>query len=260
MEAIPAIDVNLEAEVFQACLHEILRFTDRQVNVLVDDGYQRVADLAYWSYEDITKWVANKEKLHNNAGGAAYGDMRKKGLIGLAWWVTERIRTGMQVDLTQFDDEACRAAIIKARVEYDKGKIDSQIDKPNKFKYEDWTEWNPVVTALAPMTIVGTPTVILTPRYCRVGDTVFLQGHLSVELGGTASNRFLLSLPYLAANQHDGILLSVRDAGSGSLGLGFGQITATDGLRVFNSTVTNWSLGTGRRVALTGLSYRIETL
>lgn len=141
MEPVPAADVNLDAELFQACLREVLRFTDRQVNALVEDGYERATDLAYWSYDDITKWVAHKEKLRNNAGGAAYGDMRKKGLIGLAWWVTEKVRTGLPVDVTDFDDDTRRASIIEARVEHDEGKIDSQIDKPNKFKYEEWTEW-----------------------------------------------------------------------------------------------------------------------
>lgn len=141
MEPIPAVDVDRDGQAFQTCLREVLRFTNRQVTALIDDGYERAVDLAFWSYEDISKWVAHKEKLRNNAGGATYGDMRKKGLIGLAWWVTEKVRTGLPVDTTEFDDNARRASIVEARVEHEEGKIESQIDKPNKFKYEEWTEW-----------------------------------------------------------------------------------------------------------------------
>jgi hypothetical protein len=114
MEPNPTAEVNHDAQAFQACLRNILRFTDRQVNALIEDGYGRADDLAYWTYEDITAWVAHKEKLRNNAGGAAFGDMRKKGLIGLAWWVTEKLRTGLPVDVTEFDDDARRASIIEA--------------------------------------------------------------------------------------------------------------------------------------------------
>ena len=82
MEPIPTVDVDLDAKLFQACLREVLHFTEKQVNTLVDDGYECVYDLAYWSYEDITKRVDHKDKLHNhNTGGATYGDMRKKGLM-----------------------------------------------------------------------------------------------------------------------------------------------------------------------------------
>ena len=143
MELAPAaaVDPNVDDLLFQACLREVLRFTERQVNALIADGYERATDLAFWSYEDITKWVVHKEKLRNNAGGASFGDMRKKSLIGLAWWVTERVRTGLPVDVTQFDDDARSASIIEARVEHDEGKSESQVDKPDKFKYEEWTEW-----------------------------------------------------------------------------------------------------------------------
>jgi hypothetical protein len=63
---------------FTECLRDILRFTDRQIQVLQDDGYVLAEDLAYWSYEEITTWVSHKEKLRVNAGGSPYGDMKKE--------------------------------------------------------------------------------------------------------------------------------------------------------------------------------------
>jgi hypothetical protein len=123
------------------CLRDILRFNDRQIQVLQGDGYVVAEDLAHWSYEDITTWVSHKEKLRANAGGSPYGDMKRKSLIALAWWITEKVRVGAAIDLDKFDDQARRAAIIESKVEYESSKDELSIDKPDKFKYEDWPEW-----------------------------------------------------------------------------------------------------------------------
>lgn len=156
---------------FTDCLRDVLRFTDRQIQVLLDDGYVLAEDLAFWSYGDITSWVTHKEKLRINAGGASYGDMKRKSLIGLAWWITERVRTGVLIDLNDFDDQARRAAIIESKVEYDSSKDELTIDKPDKFKYEDWPEWEKsVYTYLYSIrNSIGTPLVyvIRKPTFIR---------------------------------------------------------------------------------------------
>lgn len=80
------VDGGAEADAaFRDCLCEVLRFTDRQINGLVLDGYEKASDLTYWGYDEITNWVNLKEKIHLNRDGASYGDMKRKGLIGLAW-------------------------------------------------------------------------------------------------------------------------------------------------------------------------------
>jgi hypothetical protein len=139
-EDVPPVDINGDDE-FRGCLRDVLRFTNRQIDGLIMDGYERATDLAYWGYDEITSWVNHKEKIQLNRGGASYGDMKRKGLIGLAWWVTERVRMGVPVDLATFDDEARRASIIEARVEHEEEKGDSQAVKPDKFKYESWIEF-----------------------------------------------------------------------------------------------------------------------
>jgi hypothetical protein len=106
---------TLPSSVSRTCLRNVLRFTDRQIQVLQDDGYVLAEDLAYWSYEEITTWVSHKEKLRVNAGGSPYGDMKRKSLIALAWWVTEKIKIGQAVNLDEFDDAARRAAIIESK-------------------------------------------------------------------------------------------------------------------------------------------------
>lgn len=126
---------------FQDCLRDKLRFTNRQIDVLMGDGYETADDLAFWSYSDISGWVTHKEKIKSGNATILFGDMRKKNLTGLAWWITERVRTGLPVELAEFDDEARRQSIIEARVEHDDTKVETQATKPEKFKYEEWPEW-----------------------------------------------------------------------------------------------------------------------
>lgn len=138
MQAAPVDPAQLR---FTECLCDVLHFTDRQIQVLQGEGYALAEDLAFWGYEDVTTWVSHKEKLRANAGGTAYGDMKRKNLIALAWWITEKVRVGAEVNLDEFDDQARRAAMIESKVEYESSKDELSIDKPDKFKYEDWPEW-----------------------------------------------------------------------------------------------------------------------
>ena len=73
------------AQDFVDCLSDVLRFNQRQIDVLTDDGYEKADDLAYWPYDDIKAWVTHKEKLKVNQGGCTFGDMKVRGLLGLAW-------------------------------------------------------------------------------------------------------------------------------------------------------------------------------
>jgi hypothetical protein len=88
MQAAPVDPAELR---FMECLCNVLRFTVRQIHVLHDDGDVLTEDLAYWSYEDISSWASHKEKLRADAGGSPYGDMKRKNLIALSWWITERV-------------------------------------------------------------------------------------------------------------------------------------------------------------------------
>lgn len=130
-----------EQALLERCLMDVLGFSEDQVMALFDDGYICAMDLAHWDYDEITAWVSHKEKLRPEQGGLSFGDMRRKGLIGLAWWITDRIRLGEAVDITLFDESAKRASIIESKVEKSSKSSDSESAKPDKFKYEDWPEW-----------------------------------------------------------------------------------------------------------------------
>jgi hypothetical protein len=118
----------------------ILSFTARQADVLASDGYEVAQDLAHWSYEDITSWVTHKEKTKVGNATVYFGDMKRKSLAGLAWWVTEKTRCGETIDLAEFDDETRRSAVVEAKTEHEDAKAESQASKPDKFKYSEWTE------------------------------------------------------------------------------------------------------------------------
>lgn len=135
------MDNQADRDVFYGCLREVLRFTERQARAVIDDGYEVAEDIAFWSYDEITEWVAHKEKIKTGNQRIHFGDLKKKSLTGLAWWVTERVRTGDPVNLQLFDEDARRQSIVEAKVERDNSKEESQATKPQKFKYEEWTEW-----------------------------------------------------------------------------------------------------------------------
>jgi hypothetical protein len=98
--------------------------------------------------------------------------MKRKGLIALAWWVTEKVRTGSVVNLDEFDDQVRRESIIESKVEYESSKGELSIDKPEKFKYEDWPEWEKsVYTYLYSIrNSVGTPLVYVIRKDTFIRD------------------------------------------------------------------------------------------
>lgn len=81
MEAVAETPAELH---FTECLLNVLYFTDGQIHVLHDGGFVLAEDLAYWSYKEITTWVAHREKLRVNASGSPYGDMKMKSLCPCA--------------------------------------------------------------------------------------------------------------------------------------------------------------------------------
>ena len=107
----------------------------------------------------------------------------------------------------------------------------------------------PTVTPLAPMTLVSS-SVIRQPSWQYIGDgLIYYQGHLQVELGGTASNRIDVTCPIASPNSQEGFTCYVRDASSGDLVLGYAELVLTGGLiRIYKNDRTNWTLGAGRRI------------
>lgn len=108
----------------------------------------------------------------------------------------------------------------------------------------------PTITPLAPMTLVGS-SVVRQPSWQYIGDgLIYFQGHMQLELGGTASDRIDISLPIASPNSQEGFIVYIRNSSSGDLTQGYGEIVPSGGslLRIYRESAGNWSLGTGRRI------------
>ena len=82
------------------------------------------------------------ENLSNrpaNRGGRRFGDRKIKDLQALAWFLTDRRRRGLAVDLDLYCQEADEY-ISLAEIDSMVSK-DESITKPEKFKYSEWTQW-----------------------------------------------------------------------------------------------------------------------
>lgn len=86
--------------------------------------------------------------------------------------VAKTIRVGSDVDLDEFYDAACRASIIESKVEHDSSKGELSIDKPEKFKYEDWPEWEKSVYTYmyCIKNSIGTPLVYVIRKPIFIHD------------------------------------------------------------------------------------------
>ena len=122
-------------------LENTLNFTQRQIEILTEDGYNSIGTLVYWKHKDVREWCELKTKLLANRGGVTYGDRRIKCLQGLAWWATDLTLRGHNINLDDFDNEAMIASVEDAALEYEESSKKSDTEKPEKFSHSDWTVW-----------------------------------------------------------------------------------------------------------------------
>ncbi len=124
-------------------LYKLLRdfhgFKKEQCLTLRDQGYMTLSDLVDWEYKDVRSLLENLSNRPSSRGGQQFGDKRIKQLQALSWFVTDRDRRGLSYYLELYQAE------VKMYIKF--AKIDSQIgkeevaDKPEKFKYSNWTKW-----------------------------------------------------------------------------------------------------------------------
>jgi len=110
--------------------------------------------------------------------------------------------------------------------------------------------WTPTYTAGASMTF--TLATLNYARYRWRGQYLFVQHSANGTTGGTASNIIYASFPFTIAGAADAFiaLAGVRDAASGSIGVGGGGATLTNQLYWTKFDASNFGLGTGRTIIL----------
>ena len=75
----------------------------KQGDMLSNYGYGRISIIISCKYDKIREWCTAKSKLKITRGVASYGDQKIKCIQSLAWWATELIIRGNQIELSDFD-------------------------------------------------------------------------------------------------------------------------------------------------------------
>ena len=102
---------SVPANIFTGTPQVILCFTNIQVRVLVDDGYdiQEVVICCKFTY--IKEWFQLKSKITLSRGGVSYIDRNIKCLQALAWWVKDLKIRGKLIYLKHFKTDIRADAI-----------------------------------------------------------------------------------------------------------------------------------------------------
>ena len=138
-----AVAAAIQAQTdFGNVLRNICAFTQRQVDVLINDGYNTADALYNWKFNDIREWCELKSKISAARGGASYGDRKIKCLQAMAWWITDRELRGIPFNIVlDFSIVELQDAIEEARLEYEESKRESAVELPKTFTVADWVTW-----------------------------------------------------------------------------------------------------------------------
>lgn len=140
--AAPNPHILQDQQDFIVLLTGVMGFTDCQRTVLIGDGYDTARSLVHWKFNEIRDWCDSMGKLSTQRGGVNYGDRRIRNLQALAWWCTDRYLHGLDMDIVaHFDADALEESTEESKLDYEKSKKDSDLDKPSKFSPDKWVEW-----------------------------------------------------------------------------------------------------------------------
>ena len=106
--------------------------------MLYDDGYDTISTIIHWKYDSIRKWCTTKSKLTTTGGGATHGDSKIKFIQKLQWWATYLTLQGKQIDLYDFDATIMVDFKYEEKLDYEDGKKDPDIKKPDKLSHSKW--------------------------------------------------------------------------------------------------------------------------
>ena len=133
--------LNLQGE--RRTLFRLLRgfhdFSAEQCKTLREEGYSSLSHLFNWKHKDIRSLLENLSNRPANRGGRRFGDRKIRELQALTWFLTDRRRRGLAVDLDLYCQEADQY-ISLAEIDSMVAK-DESITKPEKFKYSEWNQW-----------------------------------------------------------------------------------------------------------------------
>ena len=137
-----ALGLNADQSELYELLCNFHSFTQEQFVCLMEQGgYDTLHSMYNWRYKDIYKWCTSMSGLNINRGGRTFQQNRMRQLQGIAWYVTDCVRRGVQVDVDEYKGNPDEYKDC-AEVDYLEGEQDGvTVSKPEKFEYKNWIEW-----------------------------------------------------------------------------------------------------------------------
>ena len=130
--AVQSVPVNISTGTIQ----DIIGFTNTQVRVLVDDGYDSQASFLYWRFADIKEWCQLKYKIPTSCSRISYGYMKIKYLQEMDWRVTDLMLRGKIIDLNHFETDILADAIEESWLDFEDTRyVKGGLGKPKEFPH-----------------------------------------------------------------------------------------------------------------------------
>ena len=82
-----------------------------------------------------------KYQLTITRGGAPYGDRNIKCVQQLVWWDTNLTLSETHIELSDFNATMMADFIYEAKFDFEDGKKDPDIDKPDHISHRKWLVW-----------------------------------------------------------------------------------------------------------------------
>ena len=82
-----------------------------------------------------------KSQLTTTRWGDSYRDQKVKCLQALTWWATDLTLRGKYIVLAGFDATMTEDFIDETNLDYEDGKKEPDIKKPDKFSHIKWLAW-----------------------------------------------------------------------------------------------------------------------
>jgi hypothetical protein len=120
------------------CLTRISFTTDRQHDVIIEEGFSSINDLNDFALKDVADMCKKTSGLSNARGGVRVSYNLVCRLKGFVFWVKDHHRRDQHPDAADWNMEACRASM---EFEEKRAKDDTKIDAPCKLKSADWQQW-----------------------------------------------------------------------------------------------------------------------
>jgi hypothetical protein len=110
-----------------------------QRNAIIQEGFQRMADLAVMDERDISDMMTNITRLRAQQGGVRIGAVITKKVKALVNWCKEQQRFGLDLDANRFTNAVMDATV--KRMAVDTIEDETKPELPAKFDTHKWVSW-----------------------------------------------------------------------------------------------------------------------